>query len=498
MPLGSNRPWSFALLVLWVFGLIGLWLQGAARGRWSAGAALRRAYPVLILFGVWLVLGLLQLVPLPQSVLGALSPQAAALYAGAGVPGAAPLTLDLHVSLWLWFGSLAYAGVFVLVLVLVRDRERLRMLIHALVLAALAQAMFASLAALAHVDLGVFGSDPAAHGTFPNRNHLAGYLELSLALGIGLLMADIDGDRRPTWRQRLRNWAHTLLGRKARLRIYLAVMVVTLVLTGSRMGNTAFFSALLLTCVIALLFYRSLPRAVLVLLVSLVLVDLLILGSWFGLDRVRERLERTVLTTEDRYHLDVQGLGYLEDLWLTGSGGGSFATVFPAYRDPGLSPGFYNHAHNDYLEFLLEFGVLGVVPLAGLVLASLVAAVAVLRKRRDPLLRGAAFAALLGVTALLIHSSADFNLRIPANAMLFVVVLALPWLGLGLGRGQRSDQGIPPSGRSPQAAPRRFEGQGIDSEQAEKAAEHPAVGDPQALRGEPHGSESRCGEQNQG
>ena len=165
----------------------------------------------------------------------------------------------------------------------------------------------------------------------------------------------------------MRNWARTLLGHKARLRIYLAIMVVTLVLTGSRMGNTAFFASLLGASLVALLFYRSLPRSALVLLVSLVLVDLFILGSWFGLDRVRERLEETVLTQEERYHVDVQGLGYLDDFWVTGSGGGTFAVVFPAYRDRGSAPAFYVHAHNDYLELVLEYGVLGLVLPGGVV-----------------------------------------------------------------------------------------------------------------------------------
>jgi len=431
LPLGSNRPWSYALLVLWVFGLAALWLWGAARGRWSLTPALKRAWPVLALLGAWVGYGLVQAVPLPGSVLGALSPKAAGLYADAGVQ--ARLSLDLHAALWLWFGSIAYLMLFALILLLVSNRRRLRLLCHALVLAAVAQSMLASIVALSGVPVWLVEAGPWAHGTFPNRNHLAGFLEMSVAIGIGLLMGELDHGGRPTWRARLRHWARTLLGRKARLRIYLAVMVITLVLTGSRMGNTAFFASLLIAAGVALLFYRGLPRSVLVLLVSLVLVDLFILGAWFGLDRVRERLEQTVLTEESRYHVDVQGLNYLEDFWLTGSGGGSFVAVFPGYRDQNLIPRSFYHAHNDYLEFLLEFGVIGLGLLAGVVVVSLAAAVGVLRRRRDPLLRGVAFASVMGVAAILIHSTADFNLRIPANAVLFMLLLALPWLGLSLG-----------------------------------------------------------------
>jgi hypothetical protein len=49
-------------------------------------------------------------------------------------------------------------------------------------------------------------------------------------------------------------------------------------------------------------------------------------------------------------------------------------------------------------------------------------------------MRGMSFACIMGVTAILIHSWVDFNLQIPANAMLFMVLLALGWISLNLDR----------------------------------------------------------------
>jgi hypothetical protein len=180
---------------------------------------------------------------------------------------------------------------------------------------------------------------------------------------------------------------------------------------------------------------------VVLLLASLVLVDLLILGGWFGLERVRERIAETVLVQEARYHVDIQAGDYLADFLLTGSGGGTFAGVFPGYRDASLIPLHFAHAHNDHLEFQLEYGLIGSVLLGSLVVVSLTAAVRVIRYRRDPLARGMAFATLLGVTAIMIHSLTDFNLHIPANAALFMVLLALPWIGLGLPPGSATAGG---------------------------------------------------------
>lgn len=440
-PLGSNRPWAQAGLELGVFVLLAWWLWRARAGQVGPTDALVAARPVLAVLGLWLLYGLLQLLPLPLDWLEALSPQfhrhwvqTAASLGDDRFADAVPLTLEPRASLVAWRLGLALTGVLVLTLVLVRSRRRLRLLAGALTIAGVAQAMLASLLALSGTGFWFIQPMVRAHGTYGNPNHLAGFFEMTIALGIGLLISDLaESAGFATWRQRLRAWVGTLLGRKARVRIYLAIMVIALVMTGSRMGNIAFFASLGIAGMIGVLAFRRSPRPVLILLISLVLVDILILGSWFGLDRVRERLERTVIAEEARYQLGVRAAGYLEDYFWLGSGGGSFYAVYPAYRDAASLPLHFAHADNDLLELQLEYGAVGSALLVAVVALSLAAAFRVLRRRADPLLRGMAFASLMGVTAILIHSGADANLHIPANACLFMVLLALPWLGLALG-----------------------------------------------------------------
>ena len=55
-------------------------------------------------------------------------------------------------------------------------------------------------------------------------------------------------------------------------------------------------------------------------------------------------------------------------------------------------------------------------------------------RRRDPLVRGVAFGVVMGVVAIGIHSTVDFNLQIPANAFVFMILLALGWVSLYLNR----------------------------------------------------------------
>ena len=124
----------------------------------------------------------------------------------------------------------------------------------------------------------------------------------------------------------------------------------------------------------------------------------------------------------------------VQDFPVLGSGPGTFYVAFPKYR-PETIPVFYDYAHNDYVQIAAETGLVGLSLLGLVVVLSLGAAVRAQWVRRDPLMRGMAFASIMGTTALLIHSWVDFNLQIPANALLFMVVLALGWISLHLDRG---------------------------------------------------------------
>ena len=153
-----------------------------------------------------------------------------------------------------------------------------------------------------------------------------------------------------------------------RLRIYLAIMVITLVLTHSRMGNTAFFASMTIAGIIALLLMKRSPRPVVILLISLVIIDIFIVSQWFGLGRLQQRFEEmsgeTVsmdirTNTVNRINTSIQTRLLHKDAVLTGTGAGTYFTVFPAYQDIGQI-GFYQHAHNDYLEFMADSGWIGI------------------------------------------------------------------------------------------------------------------------------------------
>ncbi len=449
LPFASNREWAGSLLCLLLAVPAAAWCLLAAAGQAAIGRGVWRvAWPVLLLLVLVQAWVFLQMVPLPPAWLEALSPQASAWQAIAG-----PMSLSLDPAATRYFllrGCAATLGFF-LAIATVNSPSRMRLFLQVLVFSGTLQAVYGAMMVLTGLEFGFFVEKysglGSATGTFVNRNHLAGYLVMCLAAGTGLLLSQLDRHHPGDWRERLERWLRLLLSPKIRLRVYLAVMVVALVLTRSRLGNLAFFTALGVAGVVAVLTGRRFSWRVVVFLGSLLLVDVLILGRWFGLDRLVDRLEQLEgqpVEAVSRYWADRYGLDYLADFPLTGSGGGSFYGIFPNYQGPMLG-GYYDHAHNDYLELAAELGLPAVALLGAAVLFSLWSAVGA-QRRGTALYRGAGFAATMTVVWALLHSLGDFNLQVPANAVTFCALLGLAAAARGLsppgGEGGDGNQGL--------------------------------------------------------
>ena len=117
-------------------------------------------------------------------------------------------------------------------------------------------------------------------------------------------------------------------------------------------------------------------------------------------------------------------LKIISDFPLVGSGLGTYASVFLAYDNRGRLS-IYSHAHNDYLEYLSDLGIIGLLLLLGAVLFIIIKAFSVWRTRGHPEVKGLALGGIVAVINILIHSITDFNLQIPANMLLFTVILSL-------------------------------------------------------------------------
>jgi len=213
--------------------------------------------------------------------------------------------------------------------------------------------------------------------------------------------------------------------------------VIALVLTRSRMGNTAFFASMIIVGLIAVVLARKTAPHTIALIVSLIIVDVVVVGSWVGLEKVVERIQDTELTNaaggkaesiEARTQAARTALAMVQDYPLVGSGGGSFYNVFMSYRTPQYGYAYVDHTHNDYVEIATDFGLLGLGLIGVLVASTLYTTIGVMARRKYSLPWGMAFGVTMAMVCLAIHSMVDFNLQIPSNALTMVVILAIGWL----------------------------------------------------------------------
>jgi len=107
-----------------------------------------------------------------------------------------------------------------------------------------------------------------------------------------------------------------------------------------------------------------------------------------------------------------------------GTGLGGYESAFEKFKTTGYVLA-QDYAHNDYLQFLAELGLVGFLIGATFLVLILAKAVRFSLRNPDPDIRWLALACTGALVAILIHSTADFNLYVPANAMLLAWICGL-------------------------------------------------------------------------
>lgn len=106
-----------------------------------------------------------------------------------------------------------------------------------------------------------------------------------------------------------------------------------------------------------------------------------------------------------------------------GVGPGNYTKAFTAFQPPGIQKP-YIFAHNDYLHFISETGIF-LIPIKIWLVCSLFIHGFKKIKYADRQIRGVTLGAMGGIVAILVYSISDFNLHIPANALLFTILTAI-------------------------------------------------------------------------
>ena len=246
-----------------------------------------------------------------------------------------------------------------------------------------------------------------SYGPYLNHNHYAGLMEMLAPFPLTLAMA-------PYLRGRVR----ALLGTAA------AIMVTTIFLCGSRDGVIAFFAQ---AAFLALVFARGRQRrrkiAIAAVFAFILLAALFAFGKGTAFDRLASLRDPVVKSEIAGLRLAVlrDSRAMVLERPALGWGLGTFEHVYPQFRS------FYtnyriDHAHNDYLELLLETGLIGFAGVLWFVLVLLHSGWKKVPQWKTGLTGTVKIAATAGCIGILVHSFLDFNLQITVNAALFYVL----------------------------------------------------------------------------
>ncbi len=451
IPLGSNRIWAWASEAVITSGLLAGYLLLCGDGCWQrVNQRLAAIKPVLWLMTAWLVWNALPVLPLPTGWVSHLAPALANQAQASGVAPAA-LSLDRYASLLHLLQSLFYALFFILVFIQVTSPRRLRAVWWAVFAAALLQAVYGLWLVSMDSRGLVFGFyDVAAHnlaGSFVNRNHAVAFLSLGLLSGLALRLswrrvrmrqdqATVD------WRQRGAALLHAvrfLASPERVLDVALLLLVAALATTHSRAGVASALGAVVVFfwCVGRKPKARAQVSADTSSLLAagtrrkgqgwVLLLTLILVGVFAGSELVHtgQRLApgQDSLAGE-RWLAIQQGVRHVGEYFPWGVGGGAYQHFFVLHREAGQTH-FFDHAHNDYLEFVIENG-LGALILLALLWRVMRQAWRVCGTRAavDSDLRLGASLAFATLIYFLLHGLLDFNARIPANALTALALAA--------------------------------------------------------------------------
>jgi O-antigen ligase len=271
-----------------------------------------------------------------------------------------------------------------------------------------------------------------ATGTYINRNHFAGFLEMVLPFTVALALRLAGNLRRAV--QSTEAKARSLLSAAELLPLvcllFLALLIFTaLVFSRSRMGILSAVASLI--AVLGLAGSSSLSKRTRTVAAALFLLGVIGIVVWVGSDPVVTRFEilgqEYSQTNQNRISIWRDTLHLIHQHPLLGTGLGTFSVAYTSVQTafPNL---LVDHAHCDYLEVVSELGVPGGVLVFASIVWILVRAVRRYRKAEDHFDAAVCLGCIGSVVAILVHSLADFNLYIPANALVFTITLALAWM----------------------------------------------------------------------
>ncbi len=369
-----------------------------------------------------------QLAPLPPWILRTLSPYSGQVAAALDPGGWFPITLTpAHSRIWLFRLSAS-----LLAMLVARDLAWRSGRVWPSIFPVLFVAGGESVLGLVQAFSG--GPEASARGTYPNRDHFSGLMEMGIPLAVMAGVAWYQGGRR-----RFETSAAGALGACGFFALAVSMLVAVL-LSLSRMGFLTALASLLFVGAISssVAFSDRIGPRLLWLPVAVVGAVVFLAFIYLPTDQLIDRfagLGRQELSADTRTQIWKDSLGIAAKAPLFGCGVGSYMSAFLAFKH--VAPmNSVAYSHNDYIQVMAEFGVLGAVPIALLIGLAMKGGLDSASLSRDNPRHYLGIGCAGSLFALLLHGLVDFNLYIPANNLAFFWIAGVA-LGVGAFRYER-------------------------------------------------------------
>ncbi|WP_077342091.1 O-antigen ligase family protein [Pseudocolwellia agarivorans] len=392
----------------------------------------------LILFLILILYALLQIVPLPQSVIKIISPNTLTSNS---------LSIAPETSLLELLKNMSYLATFILCLLLLSSKNRIITLLNILFFSSTVIAIYSLINHYTDGSFSLISSIPpwvmpwkqVTHGTFSYQNHYASFLTMTIPLGIGLISYYHNKGRAKGLKTPLMNQIIELVMSKNGLYLLaIFIMILSLLKTSSRGGNLIFIFSIFYTYICYLIVNKAstkklVKRLSLSLLTFIILIMTLI--STGTIDKLTKRYQNQGLTPNGRDIMVQTVTNIITDYPIFGTGTGTYPVIQHKYKSPLLgNTAMSKRAHNDYFEYLCNQGIIG-FSLLMLAMALLYIKLFKQLKKTKSSFMGIKIACFTSVSAISIHSFIDFNFHLPANAIYFFIIFAA-----GLQAGQLSNK----------------------------------------------------------